>query len=263
MKCIYLFDLKNCLMKSYLLIAVMLISLLRLNAQQLIIMDRENGNQVVNDSTLYAFSSNFNLTELTKNFTIKNNTDTPLALFLKKTVNFMNDSTTDYYCFGVKCWPGNDSTDIADSIQPGAEDNTFASHVCHIRRFEQPPLPPGISSITYTIYDNTSLPDPVEAHVTVIYHLGALGVDEHRQAATVVYPNPASERITVRANENISGKYTLLISNNLGALMQNTSVKIQGKEFSIPVEHYPAGHYSGRLLLEQGHFIFFRFQVVH
>ena len=262
MNCIYLLHYTHCQMKRYLLIPVILVSLLRVNAQQVVIMDRDDGNRIVNDSILYAFSSNFNITELTKNFTIKNNTGTPLALFLKKTVNFMNDSTTDYYCFGVKCWPGSDSTDIADSIQPGAEDKTFASHVCHIRRFELPPLPSGISSITYTIYDNTSLPDPVEAKVTVIYHLGALGVDEHRQMDAVVYPNPTSEWLTVRTDEGISGNCTLRICNNMGMMMHDGSISIQGKEFSIPVGRYSPGHYTGRLLTCGGRFIFFRFQVV-
>jgi hypothetical protein len=155
-------------MKANLLAAIILLSICSVNAQQLLLMDRFNGNKIVNDSTITVFSSDFNITDLTQYFTIKNNMDRPLAVFLRKTINVMNDSTSDYFCFGIKCWPDSDTTDIADTIKPGAEDYNFASHVTHVRRFDmpQPLLPPGLSSITYTIFDNTTFPQPVEASVT-------------------------------------------------------------------------------------------------
>ena len=248
-------------MRGKLLAPAFLLSAFCLEAQQLLLLDRFNGNKVVNDSTITVFSSDFNVTQLTQYFTIKNNTDRPLAVFLRKTVNVMNDSTTDYFCFYIKCWADTDTTNIADTIQPGAEDYNFASHVCHVRRFDNPPLPPGISSITYTIFDNTSFPEPVEAKVTVIYHLGALGMDEQFQTADAVYPNPASEWLTVKTRENRPGNYTLILYNSLGIQVQNKSVHLQENTLKIPVSGLLPGIYFGKLVSEQGGGDVFRFQV--
>lgn len=252
-------------MKGILLAAVLLLSTWSVNAQQLLLMDRFNGNKIVNDSTITVFSSDVNITYLTQYFTIKNNTDRPLALFLRKTVNVMNDSTGDYFCFGIKCWPDTDTTDIADSVQPGDEDYNFASHVTHVRRFDlpQPLLPPGLSSITYTVFDNTSFPVPVEASVTVLYHLSGLGVEEDGKRGTgvAVYPNPASEWLTVETGEKSPGNHTLLIFKSLGIQVQKTNVFILANTLSIPVNLLPSGFYFGRIVLKQGTGFAFRFQV--
>lgn len=262
-------------MKGRLLAAVLLLSMFSVNAQQLLLMDRFNGNKIVNDSTITVFSSDFNINYLTQYFTIKNNTDRPLAVFLRKTVNMMNDSTSDYFCFGIKCWPDSDTTDIADSIQPGAEDYNFASHVTHVRRFDlpQPLLPPGLSSITYTIFDNTTFLQPVEASVTVIYHLSGLGIEEEEtrrqgdkeigRTEAVVYPNPSSEWLTIETGEIRPGNYTLIIYNSLGILVHKSNLHIQESKLTIPVSQLLSGFYYGRLVPEQGTGVAFRFQVAH
>jgi hypothetical protein len=252
-------------MKSRFLAVVILISAYCLNAQQIILMDRFDGNKVVNDSTITVFSSEEGIPDLTKYFTMKNNTAQPLAVFLRKTINIIADSTTDYYCFGIRCWPGDDSTNIADSIPPGGEDYTFASHVTHKRRFDipQPILPPGLSSITYTVYDKTSFPEPVEASVTVIYHHSGLGIrdDEKGNIEAVVYPNPAWDKITVETSERRPGKYTLILYNSLGTEVQKAIVRVQENELTIPVNHFKSGLYYGKLVSDNGKITCFKFQV--
>jgi hypothetical protein len=257
-------------MKAKLLTILLLLLTFILNAQQLQLLDRFNDNKLVNDSTVTVFSSDVNINEITQYFTMKNTTDKPLSVFLRKTVNFYADSTTDYYCFGVRCWPGDDSTTIADTIPAGGEDYTFASHVVHKRRFDipQPPLPPGLSSITYTIYDKTTFPTPVEASVTVFYHQSGLGVEEageqgSREAGKValVYPNPASDWLIIETGECKPGKYTLLLSNNLGNQVHRSAVLLQDGQLTIPVIGLVPGFYYGRLISEQATGVDFRFQV--
>jgi hypothetical protein len=249
-------------MRGKLLALAFLLSAFCLEAQQLLLLDRFNGNKVVNDSTITVYSSDFNTQELTQYFTMKNNTDRPLSVYLRKTVNLMNDSTTDYFCFYIKCWPDTDTTDIADTIQPGAEDYTFASHVCHVRRFQNLLLPPGRSSITYTIFDNTTFPEPVEASVTVIYELSGLGLEEQGQKAATVYPNPASDWITVKAIESMPGNYTLMLFNSLGSLVRNTSIHILENELKFSVSNLFPGFYYGKLVSGHGAEYSFRFQVI-
>lgn len=250
-------------MTGKLLTAILLFTSIIANAQQLQLLDRFNGNKIVNDTEITVFSSDPSIIDLTRYFTMKNNTDRTLALFLRKTVNMINDSTTDYFCFGIKCWPDTYRTDVADTILPGAEDYTFASHVVHIRRFDNPPLPPGRSSITYTIYDSTAFPEPVEASVTVIYHLSGLGVNENQPKSTVVYPNPASENITVITDEYWQGDLILFLFDGMGMLIRKSTVLSESREVTIPVDGLTSGLYYGHLVSEDGKATVFKFLVNH
>jgi hypothetical protein len=256
--------------RSSIIIPFLLVSL-SLSSQPLQLLDRFNGNKVVNDSTITVFSSDFGIFDLTQYFTMKNNTDKTLAVYLRKTENFVADSTSDYYCFGIRCWPdGDDSTNVADSIPPGAEDYTFASHVTHVRRFDmpQPALPPGVSSITYTVYDRTTFPEPVEATVTVIYHLGGLGVEEagkqgSGEAGNVlrVFPNPAFDKVTVEFDQFVDDNYKIIISNSFGAVLHSVDYTVRNNSLIIPVTAYSPGLYFGKLVSGKGAFTCFRFQV--
>jgi hypothetical protein len=259
-------------MKPGFIAAIILLSAYGANAQQLLLLDRFNGNRIVNDSTLSVFSSDVNIYDLTQYFTMKNNTDQTLRVNLRKTFNIMNDSASDYFCFRVKCWPEEDTTDIPAVIQPGAEDYTFASHVTHIRRFDmpQPVLPPGLSSITYTVFDNNSFPEPLEASVTVIYHLNGLGVEEEPgrpgeegkgRNYPKIYPNPASERVTVETSVEKKDVYTLALYNSHGTLVHSQNDFRQADRFEIDVAGLAPGIYFGRLVSGNHEVISFRFQV--
>lgn len=229
-------------------------------AQQLLLLDRMNGNKIVNDSTITVSSADPEIIDLTMYFTMKNNTDQVLSLNLRKTVNVMADSTIDYFCFGIKCWPETDTTNYPDTLLPGAEDYTFASHVVHYRRFEMPPLPFGTSSITYTIYDDTSFPEPVEASVTVIYqHQSGLGLDDKENREASVYPNPAKGEIHIIAREDFMGKMNVNIFNSYGKLVKGLSVFADDGRITIPVDGLQAGIYFGRMENSTKEAVNFRF----
>lgn len=235
-------------MLKQLLTAAIVLSVFWVNAQQLLLLDRFNGNKIVNDSTITISSGNPEIVHLTMYFTMKNNTDQVLSLNLRKTVNMMADSTIDYFCFGIRCWPETDTTNYPDTIQPGMEDYTFASHVVHFRRFENPPLPFGESSITYTIYDDTSFPEPVEASVTVIYkHQSGLGFEKKGLKEVAVFPNPASLDIHILTGDVIKGKVNVYIYNSLGNLAKTVSVFSENGRIAIPVSDLKPGSYFGRL----------------
>jgi hypothetical protein len=257
-------------MKIILLVIIQLLVVFAVNAQQLLLLDRFNDNRIVNDSTITVFISEAEIHDITQYFTMKNNTDKKLAVFLRKTINVIADSTTDYYCFGIRCWPGDDSTNVADTIPPGGEDYTFASHVTHQRRFDlpQPILPLGLTSITYTVYDKTSFPEPVEASVTVIYHHSGLGVEEawgqggmEAGKLILVYPNPASDWVTLEINEILNGISEVLIFNNLGANVRSIDYYLQDNQIRFSVSGFAPGLYLGRIVTDIGTVHSFRFQV--
>lgn len=228
------------------------------NAQKLLLMDRFNGNKVVNDSTLTVYSTDPEIVDLTIYFTMKNNTDHPLALFLRKHINYIADSTIDYFCFGVSCWPDTDTTNIADTVKPGAEDMTFASHVVHFRRFESPPLPAGKSSITYTIYDTTAT-DPVQASVTVIYHLSGVGIEENNVHTAMVYPNPVINEIRIPIDDKVTKVYNLKLYNTSGIMVKQDMVTINNGLLTYPISGLGNGYYFGKLITGNGPPVSFKF----
>lgn len=255
-------------MRIRILLTFFIVSYSAVWAQPLLLLDRFNENKVVNDSTIYVFSSDFNIHDLTQYFTMKNTTDETLAVYLRKSINFIADSTTDYYCFGIRCWPGDDSTNVADSIPPGGEDYTFASHVTHKRRFDlpQPLLPPGYSSITYTVYDKTTLPEPVEASVTVVYHLGGVGFDDTAtkrwgdRENVAVYPNPAKDFVNIDLPRP-DGSGNIKIYNNLGCEILDFPYREGGlRRFNL------SGHPQGIYFLSitgNGRTSTLKFSIVH
>jgi hypothetical protein len=249
----------RCMVKLF-LSAAFVFSALLVNAQQLLLIDRLNGNRIVNDSTVIVSSGDPEIIDLTVYFTMKNNTDHVLSLNLRKTVNFMADSTIDYFCFGIKCWPETDTTNYPDTLQPGAEDYTFASHVVHYRRFEMPPLPFGTSSITYTIYDDTSFPEPVEASVTVIYqHQSGLGMDEKETRVARVYPNPVNGELHIHTGEGFKGKVNVQIFTSAGNLVKTMSAFADDGRITIPVYELQSGSYYGRMENSSNESVNFRF----
>lgn len=233
-------------------------------AQKLVIMDRGNNNKIVNDSTITVYSSDESINELTALFTFKNNTDLPLKVFLRKQINQLSDSTTDYFCFYIKCWAYADTTDIADTVPAGGEDYTFASHVTHVRRFDypQPQLHPGLTSITYTIFDNTTFNEPVEASVTVIYHLSPLQINEMNAIKTEIYPNPATDFIQVKIDRLIPGKLKAILYNSQGAVVRSEMLTNYSNTITLNTNGLSSGVYTGILTSEMNTRANFRFVVL-
>jgi hypothetical protein len=231
------------------------------SAQEILLLDRFNGNGIVNDSTLTVSSSDPDIVDLTQYLTIKNNTDRTLALFLKKSINYIADSTIDYFCFGIQCWPGTELTWIPDSIAPGAKDSTFASHIVHFRRFEMPPLPAGVSSISYTIFDSTTFDYKVEASITVIYQHTLVGITGHSPTAEAVWPNPASDFINISTGVLTNSACELVIFNSTGVEVKRLNLMPDSGKITFAVTGLKPGMYFGSVSALNGQKLGFRFSV--
>lgn len=252
-------------MRSHALTLFFVLCALGIKAQKLLIMDKDNGNQIVNGTTISKYSSDLSTPFINAYFTLKNNSDKPLVVFLKKKVNQIADSTTDFYCFYIKCWPGVDSTDLADTIQPGVVDENFATHVCHIRRVDAPPLVPGFSSITYTLYDRTTFyPQVYEETVTVNYLLSGLGINEVKNQKIEVFPNPANTTIAIKSiDETTFGNCRISIFNSLGKLTLEINHNTDNQNITFPVTELTNGMYFGIITSDSIKPKLFRFIVQH
>ncbi len=224
-----------------------------LHAQQLILKDYNNGDKQVNDSVITVFTSDLTTMELSAHLRIYNNTSKPLAIFMKKIINQLVDSTSNYFCLNPRCWPDADSTDIADTIPAGVGDSSFVTHYDHFFRNEKP-VPPGFSSITYLFYDHTSFPLPVEARVTINYHISGVGIPEAEYHQVNVFPVPTSGMLKFTFN-SVSDQLTGISLFDLqGRLILQSPGGIKGNEYNLDLRSCKNGIYqavcrtiSGRL----------------
>lgn len=240
-------------MGSKLLIFLTIISV-KAFGQELLLLDRFNGNKIVNDSTLTVWSSDPGTIYLTQYLNLENRTDKPLAVFMRKTINYLNDSTSDYFCFGISCWPDASVTNIADSILPGRRDSTFASHVVHVRRFDLELLPPGKSSITYTFFDSTTFEQTIKSQITIIYHLSSLGNQEYMRRSVELYPNPALGNLFISLNSLQQEKINIVISDITGQTvkMQSHYIPIGRSRIEINTSMFDSGVYLATIEFSDG-----------
>lgn len=209
----------------------------KLSGQELLLLDVNDGNRVVNDGVITVTTTDLTTLELSAHLKIVNQTDKALAVFMKKIIHYQVDSTSNYFCLNPKCWPNADSTNIADSIPAGATDSSFVTHYDHFFVYEKP-IPPGLTSITYFFYDNTTLDHPVNAQVTVNYLVSGVGIQNGFSPDVTLYPNPASGFTTFR--------YELL------SLCKNANLSIRNMQ-GVEVSSFPLDLKSGRVIIPTGH----------
>lgn len=231
-------------------------------AQQLILMDFNDGNKVVNDGSITVSTNDLSTLELSAHLKIMNNTDKPIAMFMKKIYNAMVDSTSNYFCLNPKCWPDADSTNIADSIQPGLCDSSFVTHYDHFFRYEKP-IPTGYTSITYLFYDNTTFAQPLEARVTINYFVSGVGINEPKELEVRAYPSPAKDylRLDVPGNLDIQNS-SISIFNLSGQMVKGFSKGMLKDNLSLDVHDLLPGNYLGRIDREGEVPLNFRFIIV-
>ncbi|MBK7213287.1 MAG: T9SS type A sorting domain-containing protein [Bacteroidales bacterium] len=233
------------------------------HAQQLILMDVNDGNKVVNDGSITVSTNDLSTLELSAHLKIMNNTDKPIAMFMKKIINAMVDSTSNYFCLNPKCWPDADSTDIADSIQPGMCDSSFVTHYDHFFRYEKP-IPTGYTSITYLFYDYTTFTQPLEARVTINYFVSGVGVDEAKKLEVMAYPSPAKDYIIldVSGSKNLENASISMFNLN-GQLVKEFGRGILKDNLSLDVQDLLPGSYLARINREGEPSLKFKFLIIN
>lgn len=248
---------------SFLFLTGFMLSWSGLSAQKLVLLNYNDGNKVVNDAVISIDTSDLTALELNAHLKIQNNTDRTLAVFMKKIINQAVDSTSNYFCLNPKCWPDADSTDIADSIPAGVADSSFVTHYDHYFRYERP-IPPGFTSITYLFYDYTTFPEPIEARVTINYHISGVGIPEIDKNQLTLFPVPASNQLwlTLPANPANPVKH-LIISDVSGKKVREQNFASPLNQVVLDITGLSDGIYIASILSETGGITAKRFIVAH
>ncbi|HRY98564.1 MAG TPA: T9SS type A sorting domain-containing protein [Bacteroidales bacterium] len=213
-------------------------------AQPLTVHDRDQNDLLVNDSVVNIFESDPNTLILTASFALKNNTPDPMPVLMKRTIHEIPDSTIDFYCFSIQCWFGVDSVTVADTIPPYGTSFLFSTHVCHKRYLELAPLPPGYSSITYTLF----VPGTgIETSVQVNYTHSPLSVNEDEQPSFLLYPNPARDQLTLELPGIPSGPVDLVFSDLQGRVLESRAGLLTDGRITASTGHLEPGPYLLRV----------------
>lgn len=143
-------------------------------------------------------------------------------------INYNNlSSGFNYFCWTICYGPGVDTSITADNLQPNQVYTNFHGYVNSMTTA-------GDISITYTFYDSLNVAD--KAEVTIVYHLGAVGISE--AAATgenklsPAAPNPANgfTNLNYSLKSNVqSGR--IVMYNMLGELVKE--VKLDDKQGTV------------------------------
>jgi hypothetical protein len=233
-----------------------------MKAQSLVLMNYNDGNRVVNDGVISIDTTDLSALELNAHLKIQNNTNRTLAIFMKKIINQMVDSTSNYFCLNPKCWPDADSTDIADSIPAGLGDSSFVTHYDHFFRYERP-IPPGFTSITYLFYDYTTFPEHIEARVTVNYTISGVGRPEISDKGISAYPVPAREQVRFSSVSPDGLINSFAIYDLQGRRIRNLTLHTPLNEFQLDVLDFENGMYEAVFYLSDGQIESRRIIVLH
>jgi hypothetical protein len=233
-----------------------------IRSQSLVLMNYNDGNRVVNDGVINIDTTDLSALELNAHLRIQNNTDKTLAIFMKKIINQVVDSTSNYFCLNPKCWPDDDSTDIADSIPAGLGDSSFVTHYDHFFRYERP-IPPGFTSITYLFYDYTTLPEHIEARVTINYSISGVGRPEVSNSGITAYPVPGSEQVRFSSVGPDIFINSFAIYDRQGRCLRNLTKHAPLNEFQLDVLDFDNGMYEVVFHMSNGEIQTRRIIVLH
>lgn len=119
-------------------------------------------NKIVNDAVITVYGDTVK-DAIACDLKVKNNTSSDLHMYVRRIVHHAVEGTENSLCFGVMCYsPLTDTSRIVTIIEAGKSDSTFVGDYYTYRHA-------GVTKISYEFFDNTTLPNPVRALVTVNY----------------------------------------------------------------------------------------------
>lgn len=232
-------------MKKAILLLLFICSfvLVKVSAQNQQIVISDTSNSIVNGSTITVYSANINTDFMDISLRVKNNTLEELRMFVRRIINNEVDSSTNSFCFGIRCYPSTtDTSEDAVLLAPGL-DTTFLGDY-------QPSHHTGKTSITYEFYEGSHTSVPAQVTVNYIVSPLGLGNDLNSYEFSRAFPNPASSSTSFEYNIPDGSKGNILVRNLLGSIVRDVKLdKLQGRAI-INTNDLKDGVYFYSLILD-------------
>lgn len=179
---------------------------------------------------------------------IKNVSDKPVYIFVKRIDNKIGSTQATNFCWGDECYDNvTDKLPISKRIEPGQTTEEFVSVL-------NTGLVTGFSTVRYQIYTRGNPSNVIEHELTYV-------VEDQQRTSTLfssddlilneVYPNPVKEYafIDYQVN-NPDTEAKIIVHNVLGSVVGDFILNPLEKELKIPAVDYNPGVYFYTLYVD-------------
>jgi len=199
----------------------------------------------VSNDTLYLTGTEDALLE--SHVSVSNETDKEIEVLVKRTSIEIIDGSSNSFCWGASCYPPNvsEATQLVKIAANSTNTNGFIGDY-------SPDGNEGTSVIRYTFFIAATPSDTVS--VIVYYQVGAAGVRDWTidPSQIKLYPNPASEQITVRFPTVLTQITELVLIDITGQTVYKQTLYHGAQMHSLSLSQFPQGNYFLLISDQQG-----------
>lgn len=186
--------------------------------------------------------------QITAPIKIKNNTNKPIQIVVKRLNQVIGTSQNSYFCWGSECYEAEvKQMPVSKKLEAGETSSKFKSVL-------ETGLVAGFSTVKYLIYDRDNPSDAIEYEVTYTVEDGAnkqtiFSSDEVR--INDVYPNPVIDFAIIDYNilkEDVKAK--IVIHNVLGSIIGEYDLAYLETKLKIKTDDFNPGVYFYTLYID-------------
>jgi hypothetical protein len=171
---------------------------------------------------------------------LKNGTDQDLRIAAARETLSAIDGTDNSFCWAGNCYSPMTDTSSAeyDMVVPAGQvsGDFFSGHYTHANKF-------GETVVKYTLFERGNVDNNVT--VVVVYKYSLTGIDNNAEKISVsdVYPNPASNMVTLDYNLAGANSASVKIVNLLGSVVKSVNLSTGSNKATIDVSDLTQGVY--------------------
>lgn len=200
----------------------------------------------ISNDTLYLIGNTEDAL-LESHISVTNETDKEIEVLVKRTDIEIVDGTVNSFCWGVSCYPPNVSvaTQVVGIAANGTNNNGFLGDY-------SPDGHEGTSVIKYTFFVAANPADSVS--MIVYYQVGAAGVRDWTLDPSQIklYPNPASDQVTVRFPTVLTQITELILIDITGQTVYKQTLYHGAQIHRLSLSQFPQGNYFLLISDQQG-----------
>ncbi|MGM0650614.1 MAG: T9SS type A sorting domain-containing protein [Bacteroidota bacterium] len=226
------------------LIVFFLVQVTTSKSQELQILNEEEGDMDVSDTTLdYTGPDSLDTFTIIADLKVKNNGDKTLQVKIKKYYIDIVDGTSNDFCWAGTCLNASVmESPTAVSMAPGESADDFDAHYHCLGN-------PGTSTVMYTVFNENNPSDSVS--VTINYTAESTSIGDHTADlfSGNLYPNPAHSRTALDYDLPAGTELKFVIYDILGKEIKNYTCHNKGT-LSIPLSDLRKGTYICHYMID-------------
>ena len=195
-----------------------------------------SGNTINNGDTVMVSDPDANAT-LDIHLTIQNISSSTINIKAKKTEISLITGSINFFCDWNTCYPPNSYVSLVGlDLTAGNTNSAFIGDYL-------PSGNPGESIIMYTFFNTDDATDSIA--VIVKFIAGVVGIDDAKPSVEIsnLFPNPATNKVSVKYNLNGANNAQLEIRNVLGSLVKKVSINESNGLLNVDVSDLTNGVY--------------------